>query len=250
MKIIWNIESHDIERVKRFFDIHHNNYFVRKRIERNIKGLDSNISKDDFLKTMVSCLLTTQQRSGPESAVTKFINTNPFPLNYKVCVLQKNLRKYAQNVIVNFGGLRRSNKISDEITTNLNLLEQSLWKKIFEIVDDLKTNQSISKERTAADFINDNFKVVGPKQSRNPLQSLGLTKYEIPIDSRITKWLNKFGFPVKLSAGALSDKNYYNFISDGFQKLAKESGILPCVLDAAIFVSFDDNNWNKQNVVW
>jgi hypothetical protein len=31
------------------------------------------------------------------------------------------------------------------------------------------------------------------------LQGLGLTKYEIHIDSRITGWLNEFGLPVALS---------------------------------------------------
>lgn len=79
----------------------------------------------------------------------------------------------------------------------------------------------------------------GPKQSRNLLQGLGLTKYEIPIDSRITKWFNEFGFPVKLSASALSDLNYYKFVSKGLRELCDACNIYPCLLDAAIFSSFD-----------
>ena len=66
-----------------------------------------------------------------------------------------------------------------------------------------------------------------------------MTRYEIPIDSRITKCLNRFGFPLRLSAGSLADEDYYTFISDGIQTLCREAEILPCVLDAAIFVSFD-----------
>ncbi len=84
----------------------------------------------------------------------------------------------------------------------------------------------------------------GPKQSRNLLQGLGLSRYEIPLDSRIAKWLNKYGFPMMLSAAALGDRNYYGLISDGFQQLAQCCEIMPCVLDAAIFSSIDGDGWN------
>ena len=39
-------------------------------------------------------------------------------------------------------------------------------------------------EAEVADYINDTFRGFGPKQSRNILQELGLTRYEIPIDNR------------------------------------------------------------------
>jgi hypothetical protein len=62
--------------------------------------------------------------------------------------------------------------------------------------------------------------------------------------------LNEFGFPVRLSATALADQNYFEFVSDGFQKLAKACGVVPCVLDAAIFSSFDGDAWTDENVLW
>ena len=40
-----------------------------------------------------------------------------------------------------------------------------------------------SAERQAADYFADHFAGFGPKQSRNLLQSLGLARYEVPIDS-------------------------------------------------------------------
>ena len=101
-----------------------------------------------------------------------------------------------------------------------------------------------------AQYLDDKLWGVGPKQARNLLQGLGLTRFEIPIDSRITKWLNRFGFPVRLTAKPLQDANYYNFVSDGFQRLAEACGIMPCVLDAAIFASFDGNGWTEENVIW
>jgi len=52
------------------------------------------------------------------------------------------------------------------------------------------------------------------------------------------------------TANALQDRNYYNFVSDGFQKLCEACDITPCVLDAAIFSSFDEGKWTEENVVW
>ncbi len=210
---------------------------------------------------MVSCLLTTQQRSGPNSAVTKFITTKPFPLQYNDCIKQKNLNEYILKILDKHKGLRRKNKITDEIVTNLESLENGLWKEILTKIKILtKENNSLSNnsainerkknERKVAKFISDKLKGFGPKQSRNLLQTLGLTIYEIPIDSRIIKWLNEFiGFPIKLSATALSDHNYYNFVLDGFQEICKACNIKPCVMDAVIFSSFD-KNWTPDNVVW
>ena len=240
MKLIWKIEKEDINKIKKFYRENKNNDFVRKRISRNINKKYGVISEDNFFKEMVSCLLTTQQRSGPNSPVTKLINTKPFPLKYRI--LQKHIDK--KNIVLDIlnshKGIRRKNKITDEIITNILVLENNLWEKIAEIAKKLEANSSIAEERLAADFLMDKFKGFGPKQSRNLLQSLGLTRFEIPIDSRITKWLNKFGFPVKLSANSLADINYYNFFSDGFQKLCKESGIEPCIMDAVIFSSYDN----------
>lgn len=250
MKITWHFDSKDIRHVKDLHNKYQDNPFVRQRVKRNLGTERMKVPKEDIFKAMVSCLLTTQQRSGPNSPVTKFINTKPFPLNYILCLKQTDIQLFAQNIISDYGGLRRSNRIANEIQNNLKKLEDGFWNKIFEVINGLRQTDSIEKEREAAEFINSNFIGFGPKQSRNLLQSLGYIKYEIPIDSRITKWLNKIGFPVKLSADALSDRNYYNFVSDGIQKLCKASGVKPCILDAVIFVSFDKDNWTEENVVW
>jgi thermostable 8-oxoguanine DNA glycosylase len=104
----------------------------------------------------------------------------------------------------------------------------------------LRRTRTQKSELESADFIDDTLKGFGPKQSRNLLQELGLTRYEIPIDSRITRWLNDFGFPVTLSADALSARNYYSFVSEGVRELCEACGIYPCLLDAAIFSSYDE----------
>ena len=72
----------------------------------------------------------------------------------------------------------------------------------------------------------------------------------MPIDSRITKWLNGIGFPVALTATALSDPDYYEFVSDGVRKIAEAAGVLPCVLDAAVFSATDADSWKDASVVF
>jgi hypothetical protein len=249
MELLWQIEDSDIQKMKLFYDAQKNNAFVINRIERNVKRVLPEFSKEIFWKAMISCLITTQQRAGPDSAVTRFICANPFPLHYALCMGADRLDKLVEDTITNFGGLRRGKTIGEEVQYNYSWLEDKGWNIIYGIVDDLKDNQNIEKERQAAETIAESLKGFGPKQSRNLLQSLGITKYEIPVDSRITKWLTDFGFPVRLSATALSDRNYYNFVLDGFQRLCEACEIYPCVMDAIIFSSFDEE-WPEDKLIW
>jgi hypothetical protein len=250
VEIVWHIEQEDIERVRAFCDSYRNDPFVQRRIERNLGKTKHEISKGWFWQVMVGCLLTTQQRSGPSSPISRFFNTRPFPLRYDIAIQQDDLERYTKRVLVEFGGIRRFNKIASAVATNLDRLEAGLWSETLERVNGLDLHSSCADERETATFVDDHFKGFGPKQSRSLLQWLGLTTYEIPLDSRITKWLNEFGFPVGLSAGALSDRNYYNFVSDGVQELCAQSDIYPCVLDAVIFTSFDRGGWTEDNMVY
>jgi hypothetical protein len=250
MRIVWQIEPEDVGRVRSFLELHQDDPFVRYRIERNLRAEKPDVSKEEFWQVLVSCLLTSQQRSGPGTPVTRFISTVPFPLNYHLCRSQQDLGRFAQDTLTSFGGIRFSSRLSEQISENLALLDKGLWSEMRGVLEDLRHRQTAESERRAASFVADHFKGFGPKQSRNLLQALGLTRYEIPIDSRITKWLNDFGFPVRLSAGALSDANYYEFVSEGFQQLCAKSGAYPCVLDAAIFASYDKGGWAEDNVVW
>jgi hypothetical protein len=149
--------------------------------------------------------------------------------------------------LANFGGIRRSTRIGDELGANLRTLESGHWDEALERVNSLLPAATQRQELDVAEYLDDLLVGLGPKQSRNLLQGIGFTRYEIPIDSRITKWLNQFGFPIHLSAIALADRHYYNFISTGIQQLCKEVGAFPCILDAAIFASFDAGRWNKEN---
>jgi hypothetical protein len=175
---------------------------------------------------------------------------DPFPLAYSNlhrardagALIAKELRKH--------GGIRFADKIASELSRNLKSLEDGLWADTLEQCNRLTQLVEKDAEVVVAHRIQDHFFGFGPKQSRNLLQSLGLTRFEIPIDSRVANWLNRSGFPVRLTAKALSDENYYRFISDGIQVLCQRSGVLPCIFDAAVFASGDSVAWTDDNVIF
>jgi len=203
MKIVWQIDADDISKVKEFFDQHKNNAFVENRIKTNLRNDKLPVTVELFWKVMISCLLTTQQRSGPDTPVTRFISIDPFPLDYEVCRRQAEPAVFVTGILREFGGLRRSTTIGREAEENLAYLENGGWLATFSFLEQVRQNSCPETERQAVRFIDDHFQGFGPKQSRNLLQGLKLSRFEIPIDSRITKWLNDFGFPVKLTASAL-----------------------------------------------
>src|SRR4051812_34631735 len=114
MKIIWQIEPGDIAQVKKFFDLHRDNAFVKLCVATNLKNDKPPVTKEVFWEVMISCLLTTQQRSGPGSSVTKSISTSPFLLRHEVCRGQADLDSFVTSILSEFGGLRRSNMIGRE----------------------------------------------------------------------------------------------------------------------------------------
>lgn len=207
MKLLWEIEENDIKRIRSFFQKHEDNNFVRRRLKRNVNKELPEFTNNIFWEAMVSCLLTTQQRSGPESAVTRFISSKPFPLSYEICRQENDLKSFAESTITKFGGIRRGTTLAEEISSNYYWLNQAGWRFVNTLISQLKDRETEDAEVEAAEKIAEKLKGFGPKQSRNLLQALGLTKYEIPIDSRIYKWMNDFGFPLQLSATALSDHN-------------------------------------------
>ena len=247
MKLKWIIGKKDTDKIKNLIDKHSSNTFVQKRVSRNIKIKKININKEVFWKEVICSLLTTQQQSGAGSKPDKFYNKKPFPLSLKSCkVKENNLYSFIEENIKG-QGFRYENNKTKYIVENYNRLTSEKWELIVKLakklIENRKKNPSscnINIEKEAAKYINDSLIGFGPKQSRNLWQSLGLFRYEIPIDSRVTKWLNKHSiFPFNLTAGGLSDINYYQFIMEGIQKLCKECDVLPCRLDAVIFVSYD-----------
>jgi len=249
MNIIWGINEIDIRKIKEFVS-RFDNPFVQNRISKNVQRQNIVIDKDSVIKNLFMCLLTTQQRSGPNSKVGTFLRQSPFPLTNENISNHHDIEIFVRETLLKNELNRYINRIPSFFTTNFQILQESNWQLIETLRTELKENATKATERRIADYLDDKFLGFGPKQSRNFLQGLGLTKFEIPIDSRITNWFNKFGFPVTLSSIPLQDKEYYHFVSDGIQQLCNQAEIYPCALDAAIFSSFDSEEWTEENAIY
>ena len=254
MRIDWIVEWSDCEAVSRFVNDQRNKNFVLDRIRHNVDGLVPKFTRERFWKALVMCLLTTQQRSGPQSPVSRFLSADPFPLDLSACMDNRG----EAAVLDRFrgaGGIRRIPTIARQLTANLQFLVEGGWDMFDQLGESLTEQRSreplvsdVKTERAAAAALNNSdLRGIGPKQSRNLWQDLGLTRYEISLDSRITKWLRKAHFPVAVSATALADSGYYDFVMDGIQVLCGRAAVLPCVLDAAVFASYD-SEWDERTL--
>jgi thermostable 8-oxoguanine DNA glycosylase len=244
MKISWRISASDVRRIRAFVETHKQEKMVQNRKLRYRRARDRVITRATFWRASIMGLVTTQQPSGPGTHVQRFLRRVPFALTYRACARKKNLRSYAEKEIRN-ARLRFSNRLAEMVATNFERVAGGIWEETYDALEDLRTARVRRKtqlkevERNAANFIDEKYAGYGPKQARNLLQCMGLTKHEIPLDSRIMKWLNEFGFPIRLTAQALSDRNYYMFVLDAVQAMCERGGVDPFILDAAIFTSYD-----------
>lgn len=248
MKLIWKITACEVRRLQDFMVQAELDPFVRARVHRNLAHRKPKVSPAGFWHALVGALLTTQQKSGPDSAVARFMAARPFSIALPLCRSKRDPGKFVTRTLVAFGGIRRSTQIGVELSTNLRALEDGMWVDLLGRINGLRREVLPADESAVAAFLDENFVGLGPKQSRNLLQGLGLTKYEIPIDSRLTKWLNEFGFPFRLSSTGLADREYYGVVSQGVQHLCAAAEVVPCVFDAAVFSSYDHGGWQAGNI--
>lgn len=257
MKLNWIIENQDIVKINDLIHRNKNKIFYRNRLEKNIhkKGIISD--KEKIWKSIVVCLLTSQQNSSAQSPIAKFSALNLFPLDLNICKSEsEKLESFIAFTLKNFGGIRFYDRIANLLIKNFDYLEVSGWMILNEIITalsdgNLDRRTRIVLERESAKKIQDNLKGFGPKQSRNLLQMLGLTVYEIPIDSRITKWLNnELNFPITVSVTTLQDLNFYCFVSDAIQNLCEKCNVEPCLFDAAVFIEGDKGEWTLENSIF
>lgn len=240
----WAVTPTVVGRVKSLVEQQKLMPFVRQRVRRNLAEVKPVVEKAEFWKQLVVCILTSRQRSGPDSPVSRLSGTEPFPLSYETCAVQEDLVKYVKGQLAKFGVTRFTEKIPAFLNTNLEEFDSGLWKKTSVELEELRLNQDQPTERKTANFIEANYAGIGPKQARNVLQCVGLTRYEIPIDSRIEGWFKRLGFEFEYK---LAGKGYC-YIMDDIQELCRECEVLPCILDASIFNSVDGDGWTEAKV--
>ena len=236
----WKITAKDIKLVRQVCEEQKNHKIFIRRQKINVETKSLNISKEVFWKCIFTCLLTTQQRSSEDSRINEFLKSGYSKIGLTKLSRQKNIKKYIASQLKGFGGIRRTKLIPIEAETIYKYLIQSEWNLLKRVNNFSKEKGNKYRERELANEIVEEkgFKGLGPKQSRNLLQMLGYSIYEIPIDSRITDWLNANNiFPFKLNSKGLSDIEFYCFLNDAIIELCEKAGVKPCMFDAAVFSS-------------
>lgn len=258
-QVEWRFDDGEIDRIREIVASQSENPFVRKRREKNVKPAEINISKDRFWNAHLAALLTSQQRSGPDSHVSQFLKEGLITLRLDHCQNAGDVKQFVSERLNEYGGIRYYNNIGEACEKNLERLNPDGWQEIWEVLDSLidlrrrePRDNDYEAERDAARFLTGGFAGeglhrIGPKQSRNLLQILGLTRYEIPLDSRITRWLNAdLDLPYRISSGGLSNPEYYHFIMDIVRDGCSAADGLPCLFDAAVFSSYD-TGWTQSD---
>ena len=123
MKLQWKIEPKDVESVREIVEEYKYEPIVVDRIERNLRPTKPPVKKTEFWKLSVYCLITSQQPSGKDSRVERFVQRTPFPLKLDVCRQTENLRQLAERTISS-AGLRFNERISGFVVGNLDYLEE------------------------------------------------------------------------------------------------------------------------------
>lgn len=240
----WNVNPSLIQDIQQFVRHQQNTPFVRQRIERNLEKTRPPVSKQEFWKQLVVCILTTLHKSGPDDPPSRIGRTDPFELSCEKCDAQDDLPAFILTTLTRHGFKRFTNKFPKFIAANFNEIKTGLWDRTQARLDDIRTKQDRLSERRAADFLEAHFDGVGPKQARNVLQCLGLIRYEIPIDSRIQNWLESLGLVVEYKLSG----SQYSLVMDDIIELCDLCNVIPCVLDACVFNSVDGDGWTEDKV--
>lgn len=165
--------------------------YVKKRVRDNVELPLPFISRDTIWEVQFDCLLTTQQRSGPKSSVTRLMHEKPFPFSYSICTEQKDAAVFVTKTLRSHRGIRFCDRIGQYVGSNYAWFNNGGWKKFENLINPLiEQRKRMPKpedqkaERKASEGLRTHLLGIGPKQARNYLQLLGLTRYELPIDSR------------------------------------------------------------------
>jgi hypothetical protein len=250
-----------IEAVRKIVGARRQDPFFKRRQTKNVSSPSHTFNQEEFWKWMVVCICTSVQKSGPTSRVSQFVREEPFPLRFAVCAGHENLRQFAEEVLRS-RRLRFGPKLAMQIEANMNWLEDGGWATVREQFDNLASfagtatspQQRIATERRAARMVmgrKGGLAGFGPKQARNLWQCLGVTQYEIPLDSRVSNWLNALPVSFGIEATKLyTSVPYYEAKMTEIQVLCAAADVLPCEFDAAVFSSADDEEWPEDDNVF
>jgi hypothetical protein len=249
MRLRIEIEKTDVARLKRAFRKWGEHEFVQERIQFNVHDPGRKPDIDRVWTTLALALTTSQQRSSPGTPVWRLWCADPSPLSLeKVKSWSPNIADEAARFLKEWGVNRFYKRIGEFLETNYRVLfDDGVSTSLQRCVDELWTLRAAypcgdtsvrDEERRICEIVLSlGLKGIGNKQCRNWLQNCRLLRYEIPLDSRLLKFLKPVMPSVPLEQDLLAYASYYHFIEDTVQELCADAGLLPCVADAVMFLN-------------
>ena len=134
MKIDWDITQSDIEKILAFSKLFESEEFVKQRIRDNVESPAPEISREIMWEGIFDCLLSSQQKSGPESHIAHFLHIKPFPLSVNACLNEKSPQNFIRQRLENHGGIRFKNNVAKYAAYNLNWLEDGGWNELEKVL--------------------------------------------------------------------------------------------------------------------
>ena len=255
-----DVTAVEIEAVRSVVSSQRNNPFFQRRHHRNVLNPPLHFSNAAFWKQMIVCMCTSVQPSGPNSRLSQLAREKPFALNLAFCESKTDVRSYAEGTLRKHG-LRFGPKIAKQIEVNLVWLRNGGWqtaetqfRAVLELSIGSPPSTRIAAERKASSALMGRAGALagfGPKQARNLWQCLGVTQYEIPLDSRICNWMNALRSSVPIDPKHLyASVPYYEATMSRIQEICAAAEVLPCLFDAAVFAKADSDQWQEDDEVF
>src|ERR1700756_2263927 len=105
MRLEWKIEPADVVRLQAFVSSQEATTVVRVRRAVNLASTKPVVTENRLWKALVCMRLTTQQKSGPESHVSRFSRKNPFPLSLEVVKASPSTSAFITTTLTDSGGI-------------------------------------------------------------------------------------------------------------------------------------------------
>jgi hypothetical protein len=251
MDISIQISQADVDRLRQAFERRRQDELVQQRITVNASAGQRDSSAQRIWQALAIALTSSQQRSGPGTKVWLLWKKTPCPLSLQQMDQWKpQIGEQVASFLKGWGGIRCYNRIGDYMEHNHRLLfDDGGWEKLRPAIDELAAlmaepgrwdDHAMATERRACKLaLSLGLKGVGNKQCRNWLQDARLLRYEVPLDSRVLKFLAPMTSTLPMEQDLLSCEAYYLLIEDAVHALCRQADILPCVADAVMFLSAD-----------
>lgn len=248
MRCVLVPEKADVERLKEAFASLRRHDLVRERFEKNVAPMARKPSRSEVWRQLTTALATSGTRSTQGSGMWQLARGHVFPLRLaQVRSVYPKVSGLAAEVFRTYH-VRFPMRKASFVAANYELLfREGAVRQLDELVGQLwslrqsparQTERACREERRiCGEVLQLGLKGIGNKQCRNWLQSVGLLRYEVPLDSRVLKFLKPMMKGIPLEQELLGTEAYYHFIEDAVQALCRQAKILPCVVDALMFLT-------------